>query len=456
MRKAVLLLTLLLLSLGVSSCGGGGGGNSPVGENQGVPALVLLSPSQNVAQTNASITLSARVFDVNGTPLANIAVTFTKLSALGTLSTTLPVATDATGIARVNVHSSAPGFATVLAQVSSATGFIRDKRSIFFTTSDTTNGLAFTPIAVLVDVDGNGNGIYNETSDLKVCEAVADNVVKVRATVFVAGVRAPGVVVNFETDSAALAMFPSTPFGTDTDLDGDIDIDAVITDSQGEAFTELAINCLVQNNERILNVYGYTNTLFVPAFNGSFSGLGAIPLFLQPVTVTGITVTATPATVMAGGTSRIDATVNTTAGPISGIAVSFTTSCGTVSPTVSQTNNVGLATTTFTAPTALGPCTVTARVGSVTGTATVTVSAALTVTPTTFTVPEGDPASFVISGGAPPYAVVSTNAARCTASVSGTSLSVTTTDVNLAATCPLVVTDSLGASVTATLTLALD
>ncbi len=459
MRKAVLLLTLLLLSLGVSSCGGGGSGSlsNGGGENPGVPSLVLLAPSSNVAQTNASITLSATVVDGNGAPVPNILVTFTKLSALGTLSTTLPVATDASGIARVNVHSSAPGFVTVVAQVSVGTGFIREKRSIFFTTSDTTNGLAFTPIAILVDVDGNNNGIYNETSDLKICEAAADNVVRVRATLFIAGVRAPGVVVNFTTDSDALASFPNTPLGTDTDFDGDIDIDSVITNSQGEAFTEVTINCLVQNNERIINVYGFTNTLFVPAFNGFFSGVGAIPLFLQPVTVTGITVTATPSTVLPSGTSRIDATVNTSAGPISGIAVSFTTSCGTVSPAVSQTSN-GVATTTFTAPSTPGPCTVTARVGSVTGAAVVTVSTALSVLPSAVTIngTAGGAATFTINGGIPGYTITTNNPTfppvPAAVAASGGTFTVTVPAGTAPTSATYTVRDSVGTTVTATLT----
>lgn len=453
MRKAVLLLTLLLLSLGVSSCGGGGSGlNSPVGENPGVPSLVLLTPSQNVAQTNANITLSAMVLDGNGAPLPGVVVTFTKLSAIGTLSTTLPVTTNSIGIANVNVYSSAPGFATVLAQVGDGFGFKRDKRSIFFTTSDSTNGLAFMPIAVVVDVDGNNNGVYNEASDLKVCEAASDNVVKVRATVFVAGVREPGVSVYLDTDYAALVSFPNTPFGTDTDADGDIDKDLVTTNSQGEAFTELTINCLVQNNERILNVYAYTNTIYVTTFNGYFSGSGAIPLFLQPVTIPagGITVTATPSTVLASGKSQIAATVNTSIGPISGIAVSFTTDCGTVSPTVAQTNNSGVATTTFTAPTTLGVCTVTAKVGNVTGTATVTVGTALSVQPSTATITVGTSPTFTIFGGTPPYSVFSSNTTVATVTYAGGG-TFTVTGV-ASGTATITVRDAVGATATVAVT----
>lgn len=451
MRKAVLLLTLLLLSLGVSSCGGGGSGlNSPVGENPGVPSLVLLTPSQNVAQTNATITLSAMVLDGNGAPLPGIVVTFTKLSAIGTLSTTLPVTTNSIGIANVNVYSSAPGFATVAASVGAGAGFIRDKRSIFFTTSDSTNGLAFTPIAVVVDVDGNNNGIYNEASDLKVCEAAGDNVVKVRATVFVNGVREPGIPVNFTTDADALASFPNTPFGTDNDADGDKDIDLVTTNSQGEAFTELTTNCVVQNNERIINVYGYTNTLYVPAFNGYFSGLGAIPLFLQPVTVTGITVTATPSTVLASGKSTIAATVNTSIGPISGIAVSFTTDCGTVDPTVKQTDINGVATTTFTAPATLGICTVTAKVGNVTGTAPVTVGTALSVQPSTATITVGASPTFTIFGGTPPYSVFSSNTTVATVTYAGGG-TFTVTGV-ASGTATITVRDAVGATATVAVT----
>jgi len=468
MKNAVTLFALLVLSIVAASCGGGGGGslNSPGGENPGVPSIVQLAPSQNVAQTGANITLSAKVLDGNGAALPNIAVTFTNLSPIGILSTAVPVTTDSGGIARVNISSATPGFATITAQVSSGAGFIRDKRSVFFTTSASANGLAFTPVSVEVDVDGDGNGVvnsvvgWNQTTDLNVCTAPGDNVVRIRATVFIAGVRAAGVAVAFTTDNDITATFPNTPFGIDNDADGDKDIDVVQTNSQGEAFSEVTINCLIQNNERILNVFAFTGSLFVPDFNDFFSGLGAVPLFLQPVTITGIPVTATPATVLPGGTSRIDATVNTTAGPLGGVAVSFTTSCGTVSPTVSQTAASGVATTTFTAPSTPGICTVTARVGSVTGFATVTVTTALTVQPPAITVNggTGGTATFTIFGGVPSYTITRNNAAAWTAPVpatvttSGGAFTVTVPAGTPATSVTYTIRDSVGTTVTATLT----
>jgi len=62
MKNAVTLFALLVLSIVAASCGGGGGGslNSPGGENPGVPSIVQLAPSQNVAQTGANITLSEK------------------------------------------------------------------------------------------------------------------------------------------------------------------------------------------------------------------------------------------------------------------------------------------------------------------------------------------------------------------------------------------------------------
>ena len=70
MKKIIIVLTLLALSVATFSCGGGGSGSSssPNGENPGVPSIVQLRSSHNVAQTNATVYLHARILDGNGDP----------------------------------------------------------------------------------------------------------------------------------------------------------------------------------------------------------------------------------------------------------------------------------------------------------------------------------------------------------------------------------------------------
>lgn len=410
MKKIIILLSLLALSFCTFSCGGGAGSsNTPEGENPGVPSRLVLAPDKNVAPTGSYVNFHATVLDGNGHPVEGKVVNFTNVAGGGTFSATSAV-TNGLGIATVNLRLTSDGFATAVAE----TAGLRDKRSVYFTSGASTRGLAFSPITVDVDIDEDNNGIYNESEDLRICQTANDNVLRIRTTVYAVGARAPGVSVNVQTDYDILSTFPNTPFGTDNDADGDIDEDNIVTNSQGEAFTELTVNCLVENVEKILNVFASTSSMYVQEFDGYFSGAGGQSLFLQPVTVTGITVTANPTAVAPSGTSTIRATVNTTGGnDLDNISVQFSTTCGTVSPTLAQTVD-GIAQTTFTAPSTAQTCTITAKVGTVTGTVSVPVYTTLTVTPSTLTLDnDSEPATvtFMVSGGVAPYTIwsVSTN-----------------------------------------------
>ncbi|MDH5203659.1 MAG: Ig-like domain-containing protein, partial [Nitrospirota bacterium] len=187
MKKILIVVALLALSFSVlCGCGGGGasGPSMPPGENTGIPSVVQLLPSTFIAQTNTFISLHTKVLDGNGIPLANIPVTFTNLShPFGIMSSTV-ANTDAYGIATVTLYSTSPGFATILAQVNSGAGQVRDRKSVFFSTKDV---LA---VSMTLDVQSvPGDGTYNKPSDFIIFEPPPDpdNTVEVLATVFDAG-----------------------------------------------------------------------------------------------------------------------------------------------------------------------------------------------------------------------------------------------------------------------------
>ena len=178
MKRIMLLLAVLALAVGAFSCGGGGAGSSssPSGENPGIPSVVQLSASHIVAQTNASITLHAKVLDGNGIPLANVPVTFTNLSepfgvinaALKLLGISKPVGalsatvanTDGNGIASAKLSSTTAGFATIVAQVSNGVGTVRDRKTFVFTSASTIN------LQPRVDLDVSKDGInFNVPGD---------------------------------------------------------------------------------------------------------------------------------------------------------------------------------------------------------------------------------------------------------------------------------------------------
>jgi len=195
------------------------------------------------------------------------------------------------------------------------------------------------------------------------------------------------------------------------------------------------------------------------------------------VTIGSVTITVTtaltvqPSAVTVDGAAPADIITFTIYGGIPGYTIATSNPAIILSTTTVATSG-GTFTATVPAATAAGSVTITVRDSAgTTATATITITgaaaAALTVAPSSLTVAEGDTALFVISGGTPPYAVTSSNATRCYETIpgdgtwtgltpSGVSFTVLTSDTNLATVCPLVVTDSLGASATATLNLTFD
>lgn len=474
MKKLVyklLSLSVSVLFIFITACGGGSGGNASITSPDPTPSgtvhSLVLTTEKNTAQTGSYVYFYATLLDGNGNGVPDKSVTFMNVAGdnvivaantagLNAKGVTTAV-TNSNGIATVRTKLVSEGFTTIVAE---ADGY-RDKRSVWFTSSNSAKGFSFTPVVIDVDIDGNNNGIYNEPDDLKVCQNAADGTVKIRATVWTAGARTYGTTVNFSTDSDKTSTFPYTPYGKDNDGDGDKDTDSVTTNYQGEAFTELSINCLVENVERILNVYATTPATYVPEFDGRFSGAGGISLFLQPVTITAVKVTAVPDIVLSTETSVIKAAVETTAGnELNDILVNFKTSCGTVDPALKATEH-GISETKFSPPAYPGDCTITARAGGVTGTAVVKVTLPLSVTPESVNVSgtSGGTAAFTINGGFPGYTITRDNAAAwsapspATVTSMGGSFSVTVPAGTPAGSVKYTIRDSRGTTVTATLTI---
>ncbi len=415
----------------LAGCGGGGGTGSssaPSGGNAGVPSVVTLLPVQFIAQTNSFITLKARVLDGNGNVVQNYPVSFTNMSLTGVLSA-VTANTDKLGNAEVRISSTTPGFATILVQVTTGSGIVRDRKTIFFSTNDV--------LAATMSLDVNsvpGNSTYNENSDFNIFETATDDTVEVLATIFDAGgvPVSGGWGVSWAT-SHAEAVFVRAE--TETNVFG-----------QAKAVIQV-IPASIRDTETHVNISAF-------AANGSFN---MVTLFLQPVVVSpsvllgGLSsLSAVPTTVAPSGTSALTAVVKLSTGTAApdGTTVNFTTTCGTVTP-FSQTTG-GVAPGTFTAPLAEGTCTVTGTVAGVEiGSVDILVARALSVFPTTGTIIVGDTKTFAVSGGTAPYSVASSDTTKATVTVSGGVVSV----VGVAAGAATVsVRDSVGATVTVTIT----
>src|SRR4030042_2711910 len=313
MKKALILLALIALSSTICSCGGGAGSSSsPSGQNPGVPSVVKLLPSQYIAQTNSSIYFKAKVLDGNGNPVPNIAVTFTNLSSVGYISTAkektnflksfinwlqssvgilseTTINTDGAGIATVKLSSTTSGFATLQAEVDEGTGQVRDKKTVYFSTYDFVLPSPPAPPAPYLTLDVDTDGLFNspnEDSDFNLFENTEDNQVNIRATVFDSnGAPVSGSVVTFGADSEE-ASFPLGSTKT--------------TNAQGQAFVLVQVDAsILRSTFTILNITA-------SADNGA---AGMVSLFLQPVTVTSVSVSANPSVLDPGGASTITAVV---------------------------------------------------------------------------------------------------------------------------------------------------
>jgi hypothetical protein len=355
MKKIIIALMLLALSVGAYSCGGGAGSvDRPKGENPGTPSVVQLSPSQFVAQTNTVIALHAQVLDGNGKPLANRRVIFTNLSPIGVLSSTI-AETGGAGIATVTLKSTTEGFATVQAEVNKGVGQVRCRKTVFFSSNSCCQ-----PIPTLtLSVNGPGDpytlfepGVAN------------DDEVVVTATVFDGfGRLVSGINVSFGSDSSEATF----PLGS-----------LVSTDTNGQA--SVLVKVVPSELRAIPTVMNITALAYNSAFN-------MVSLTIDPVTIgNNIQVSANPQAVDSGDTSDITAVVATTAGtPVpDGTTVNFTASQGNIDPFAQTTN--GVATATFTAPTVTSntSATITASAGGIFGSTSVSIKAPVTP-PTTDT-----------------------------------------------------------------------
>lgn len=461
MRRILIFIAFFVSIVSLISCGGGESSSSaPDGVNTGIPSDIQLLPLQYIAQTNSDLYFKARVLDGNGTPLSGVPVTFTNISPIGTLnalkadntgtvskfSTTVAI-TNGLGYATARVFSSTSGFVTVQSEVDAGAGYVRERKTVFFTTSDTFN---LSPTLTL-DVDAEGDGSWNDGDDFIMLQNTGDDFVQIRVTVrdrF--GLLASGATVTFGADVAY--KVGSDPAATCSDGSTNCEItfntDTVTTDSSGEATVTLQAS--PETLKSIQTLFNVTAT----ADNGA---AGIVTLFLEPVTIASVFLSANPGVVLPDATSKITAFVTTN---LSGIApdntaVMFTTTCGSVTP-FGQTTD-GSAPADFKAPSTEDTCTITGSASGVSGSVDVIVSAALAVLPSTQTIDgaAGGTATFTIYGGTPSYDISTSNPVfaptPANVTASGGTFTVTVPAGTASATITYTIRDATGKTVTATL-----
>lgn len=449
-KKVFISIALFAFIFTLTGCGGSGGGpsSSPSGVNSGVPSVIKLLDVQNIVQTNSHVQFKVRVLDGNGVPVKNEPVTFTKLSSIGTiqaLSSVTVAMTDSFGYATADVFSAEPGFVTVQAEVNSGIGMVRDRRTVFFTSGS----LSLYPFMTL-HVDGDGDGAYNEPDDFVLLQDENDIEVNVRATVYDRfGLPEAFSEVIFGADVPYRVGDISTcTDGTDTCEVVFPDGVQKFTNSLGQAFVRVRFEA-----SKLRGIQTLFNVLAV-ADNGAFN---LVTLFVEPVFIGSINLSANPTIVDAGGTSDISASVVTNLnGPTpDGTVVSFTTTCGAVEP-FGQTTD-GVANVQFTAPEFEGTCTVTGTVGGLSDSVNIIVTVDLVVLPASQTINSstGGTAVYTITGGVPPYSIFSDDStlppSPGTVTFSGGSFSVVVAPGTPANNVTYTIRDAAGSQVSATL-----
>jgi len=456
-RYSLVLILILITGL-LASCGGGTSSSSaPPGVNTGIASIVKLLPLQYVAQTNSYLYFKARVLDGNGSPVGGVPVIFTNLTQQGTItaqgvvstrSSSTVAYTDGYGYATARLFSSEPGFITVLAEVDTGTGKVRDRKTVYFTSSDTS--IYLLPHLTL-DVDSlPGNGIYNERSDFYLFEDLYDDSVEILATVYDRwNTPAEGETIFWTVDQLEITSDWSGNMTTNTDGQAKILIQA--------------IPLSLRDTVTFFNIYAEAPYV---------DGVGAanmVSLFMNPVEIDKSLskVTASPPIINTEATSTISAIIfmNTGEPVFDGLSVNFSVApksdtdpdpCGSVTPFAQTTG--GIAQATFTAPQVPGVCTITASVrGEPIGSVDVTVTTELMVFPEGQTIDgvTGGTATYTIYGGVPPYNVFSDDPTfppvPANVSASGDTFTVTVPPATPDTTVTYTIVDSAMSSVTATL-----
>ncbi len=440
-KKILTILVAIAIAAGLVGCGGGNSSSvTPTGVNPGVVSRVDLMATSYVNQMNSYCYFKAKVIDGNGVPISNEQVIFTNLSQTGVLDHTTAL-TDLNGIATVTLYSTSFGFATIRAEVNTGTEKIADKKTVYFSVFD----IAFPTVPAAPDL----SSITLTSDNYILFETPTDTDANITATVTDSNGQ-PGFnrAVTFGADSPEVSF----PLGSSTTNP------VVHTDINGKA------SVLARVSPTVLTATATTVNITASAVTDTKTVAGILTLFLKPVTINTITVTANPSTVVSAGTSTISARVATTAGnpPPAGTIVNFATSVGNITP-FSPTDTNGVATATFTAPTTTinTSATITASVGGTSGSTVVNVTGApiaLSVIPDIQTIANpavGNTATYTILGGTAPYTAVSDNPALVQVSVTGHILTAMVAGIpTVNTTVTISVFDATGTKVTATLILA--
>ncbi len=436
MKNFLLSTALLIIGVSLTGCGSGSGISSgPEGNNPGVASVVQLVAGKSTVQTKTQVLFHATVLDGNGNSLKDEPVIFTNISPIGTLETpysasaviaaagTTVVKTNSLGIATIAVFSSSEGFVTLRAEVDEAINQSRDSRTVYFASSDEWPPSFASPESIPgLELEVQGDGDYDNI----LLENPDDNIVEITATVTLSDDPQSNSLVTFGADVPWKNGEDGTCSSGSTCEVIFLFGNTAYTNSDGEASVFLKV---IPTAERdIQTLFNVTASVDLDDPPDGIDAFNLVTLFIEPVVIETIEVTANPTSVELGANSTIAAYVRTSAGTFvpDGTAVSFAVTAGAdhgfVEP-FAQTKD-GIAEVTFYADLEdFGTSTITATSGDVSDTVQVKVLMEVVEPPVVEPQPleifppsasiatnaSDNTLDFLISGGTPFYVSTSTN-----------------------------------------------
>lgn len=422
----IVLLFVVFIPLLFTACGGGGSGagsiTTPNKPKENILSMVYLYANRTVIQPGSVITLVTKALETSGRPAVGRSVLFT---ASGGRFVSTQSSTDDRGMAVATFTSDVEGEVAITASVE---GYQVSKNIVF------TSNVSRTPL-LLVEVDSNHNGIYDEDEDYSVSQgSEIDFKVKVLNNL---GFPESGILVNV----SGSYISGGSAYTDDTGYTH------VYTVVQGENTTYekyfvITITASDRDNNSITSYLTFTLTEVVPEQ---------------------VILTADPDTLVVGEQSVITATVIGSNGmPLQGVEVNFSADNGDITGHATTDEN-GEAVVVYTAPNSVSSCgcdgkiTITASVNNISGEVTILVYGSLEITPPIMSVDgeTGAVVSFTVTGGVPPYKVTPSNPDYLpdafTLNNSGESITIFVPAGSETAQADYTVTDSSGATVKATL-----
>jgi hypothetical protein len=338
------------VNAGVQTIGAGGTANIQATNVAGIPATNVSDVVLNVTEVNAT---TPSFFTVYGTGQAQPATSNLNFAAGEVLSARVIAPVGTGGDVTVFNHA---GTADVVVD---AVGY--------FASSGGVSGALFTPIAPVRVIGSSTSGTTVAAGASTDAAIVGSNGVPAGATA--AALNVTDITPSFGNFLTVFASDIHPPVVSDVNFVPANTYNVVPNAAYGSlSLTTGGTNSITApiGSVSVLNGPANTNNNAGPAqvdadLYGYFSPSNSGP----PVNGVSVSLGATPASILANGTSTsaLVATVTGLNGPVSGDSVTFSTNgtgCGTINPTSGSSTSAGTVSATYTSSTIVGNCNVTA------------------------------------------------------------------------------------------------